>query len=296
MTVEICDHLDGLPLAIELAAARIKLFSPQAMHARLEKSLEWLTLGARDLPERQQTLRRTIEWSYGLLEEDDQVLFARLGVFVGGGTLEAVEAVCPTIYPPDSARDSGREIDILECLASLVDKSLVQQVDDPLGEPRFTMLETIQEYSLELLDGSEEAEEIHRRHALYYLEMLETAAPDFYGPRQQAWFDKIEHEIDNIRAMVRWSLARGDVELVARTGWALWYFWWNRGYFSEGDQWMQAVISKEDELPGEVHGRALFAAGVVRFAQADFTWTLPFQDKMLDFMRAAGDKREKPWR
>jgi len=290
-TVELCSHLDGLPLAIELAAARIKLFSPQAMHARLEKSLEWLTLGARDLPERQQTLRRTIEWSYGLLEKDEQVLFARLGVFVGGCTLEAVEAVCPTICPPGSVMDSGQEIDILECLASLVDKSLVQQVDDPLGEPRFTMLETIREYSLELLNGSDEAEEIHWRHAAFYLEMLETAAPDFYGPKQQVWFDKIEREFDNVRAMVRWSLVRGEVELVARAGWALWYFWWNRGYHGEAGQWIQDVISKEDELPEEVRGRAWFAAGFIRFAQADYQGVLPLRDKMLEFMRAAGDRR-----
>ena len=189
---EICYRLDGLPLAIELAAARIKVLSPQKMLERLGNRLKLLTGGAQDLPARQRTLRSTIEWSYGLLEEDEKELFARLSVFAGGRTLEAIEAIC----------DAGGDLalDVLDGLASLVDKSLLKQEEGVGGEPRFVMLETIHEYAREKLQGRGEAEEVRRQHAEYFLALAEEAEPAVEGEQQPAWVERLEEEHDNMRA------------------------------------------------------------------------------------------------
>ena len=277
---EICRYLDGLPLAIELAAARIKLFTPQAMQARLEKSLQWLTSGARDLPTRQQTLRTTIEWSYSLLEEEEQILFRRLSIFVGGCRLEAMESICI----------AGGDLDLLDLLASLVDKSLVQQEDDFDGELRFSMLLTIREYAQELLEASPEAEDLRQRHANYYLHLVEEADPELRGPNQQVWFRTLEHEYDNIRAVVRRSLARGQVERVARIAWSLWYFWWNQGYFAESTLWIETVLEKVADLPLILRGRAIYIRGFLHYLQGHYQETLPFRDNLLELFQQAGDK------
>ena len=276
---EICRHLDGLPLAIELAAARIKLFTPQAMHARLEESLQWLTSGARDLPIRQQTLRTTIEWSYSLLEPPEQILFRQMAVFVGGCCLDALQAVCINYS----------EMDLLEHLASLVDKSLVQQEDDPAGEPRFSMLLTIQEYAQGMLEASPEAEELRQRHAEYYLHMVETADPELRGPKQQIWFRTLEREYDNIRAVVRRSLARGNIERVARISWALWYFWWNHGYFGESTLWTETVLEKVADLPILLRARALYINGLLHYLQGHYQETITYREDLINLFRQAGD-------
>ena len=189
---EICVRLDGLPLAIELAAARIKLLTPRAMLERLGTRLKLVTGGARNLPERQRTLRGTIEWSHTLLEEGERVLFARLAVFSGGRTLEAIEAIC-------DAKDD-LPVDTLDGVSSLLDKSLLRQEEGLEGEPRFVMLETIHEYARERLEASGEAEEIRRLHAEYFLALAEEAEPELSGPDQLACLERLEAEHDNMRA------------------------------------------------------------------------------------------------
>jgi predicted ATPase len=198
----ICARVDGLPLAIELAAARIKLLSPSAMQARIESSLNLLTGGARDLPTRQQTLRGTIDWSYRLLNEAEQTLFRRISVFVGGCTLEGVEAVC------DTKGDLG--IDVLDGMASMVDKSLVQQANEAEGEARFVMLSTIREYALERLGASGEEHATRRAHAAYCIVLAEESGES--NSVQSQWLPRFDLEHDNFRAALDHLLATKDAE------------------------------------------------------------------------------------
>ena len=210
---EICYRLDGLPLAIELAAARVKLLAPQALLERLERRLPLLTGGPQNLPARQQTLRATLDWSYELLDADEQVLFARLAVFVGGCTIEAAESICADREP--RIEDGGWKMEdrsaifyppssILDGLAALVDKSLLRQVEGPGGAPRFVMLETIREYALERLEMSGEAAALRRQHAAYYLVLAERAEPLLHGAEQVAWLNRLEADYDNLRAVLAW--------------------------------------------------------------------------------------------
>ncbi|MFQ5794857.1 MAG: AAA family ATPase [Candidatus Bipolaricaulia bacterium] len=213
---EICIRLDGLPLAIELAAARITLLPPQVMLARLGSRLKLLTGGARDLPARQQTLRATIDWSYDLLDASEQTLFERLSVFVGGCTLEVAEAVC------NGTGDLELDVDVLDGLASLVDKNLLRQEEQVEGAPRFLMLETIREYGLERLEASGEAEATQRTRADYYLALAEQAEPKLWGgPEQGEWLDRLEVEHDNLRAALAWCEQSGECEVGLRLGVAL---------------------------------------------------------------------------
>jgi predicted ATPase len=205
---EICARLDGLPLAIELAAARTKLLPPQAMLARLGSRLKLLVGGARDLPERHRTLRATIEWSYELLDEGEKTLFARLSVFSGGLTLEALEAVCDA--------EGDLSVDVLEGFSSLLDKNLIGEEEGMEGEPRFVMLETIHEYARERLEENGEAEEVRRLHAEYFLALAEEAEPELWGPEDTAWIERLEAEHDNMRSALSWALGGADVELGLR--------------------------------------------------------------------------------
>ena len=199
---EICARLDGLPLAIELAAARLKLLSPQAMLARLSRSLDLLRGGARDLPLRQQTLRQAIAWSYDLLNGEEQALFRRLAVFTGGFTLEAAEAVCPAA--------GGFPADPLDGIAGLMDKSLLRRDATPGDDPRFRMLETIREFGAEVLSACGEAADARRAHAAYFLALAERAAPELTGRAQAAWLDRLEADQDNLRAALGWANAQDD--------------------------------------------------------------------------------------
>jgi predicted ATPase/class 3 adenylate cyclase len=284
---EICRRLDGLPLAIELAAARVKLLSPQAMLARLSRRLDLLTDGPRDLPFRQQTLRDTIGWSYDLLAPGEQTLFRRLAVFSGGWSLEAAEAVCPV--------GGGEGIGVLEGLGSLVDKSLVRRnVVGPQREPRFSMLETIREYGLEQLGASGEAEALRRAHAAYYLALAEEAAPYLTGSEQSIWLERLERDHDNLRAALGWARDRGDVALGLRLAGALWRFWYTRGYLSEGRGWLEDMLTlserTDDPAIGSMRTKALYGAATLASTQNDFNRALVLWEASLALSREVGDK------
>jgi predicted ATPase/class 3 adenylate cyclase len=258
---EICVRLDGLPLAIELAAARIKMLPPKAMLKRLGSRLKLLTGGARDLPERQRTLRATIEWSFALLEEGEQVLFARLAVFSGGRTLEAIEAIC------DAEGDLSAEA--FEGVSSLVAMSLIRQEEGPGGEPRFVMLETVHEFAREKLQESAEAEEIKRLHAQYFLTLAEEAYPELKGADQLEWLERLEAEQDNIRVAFSWALERKEVEVALRMGGSLSWFWWVRDYYSEGRRWLEEALAMDVRGSPEVRAMALAGAGGLAWQQGE---------------------------
>jgi predicted ATPase/tRNA A-37 threonylcarbamoyl transferase component Bud32 len=262
---EICARLDGLPLAIELAAARAKMLSPSAIRSRLESRLQLLTGGARDLPARQQTLRQTIDWSYDLLCDPEQKLFRRLSVFVGGCTLEAVESVC------DTKDDLG--MDILDCMASMVDKSLLRQIDQADGEPRFVMLETIREYALEKIAASGEELQTRRAHAAFCLVLAEEGAgEENAGANWSAWTERLELEHDNFRAALDWLIKTVEVDWGLRLGGALFHFWESGEYFREGrDLLGKLLILPGAELPTKPRLQVLFAAGVLAVAQGDYS-------------------------
>ncbi len=246
----ICLRLEGLPLAIELAAARIKLLTPRSLLTRLSSRLDTLTGGAYDLPTRQQTLRNTIEWSYNLLDEGEKILFARLAVFRGGCSLEAIEAVCGENLP----------VDVFDGLESLVNKSLVQQ-KEAHGEPRFMMLETLHEYAWERLQASGEANTISRRHADYFVQFAEKAEPELRLAQHQQWFRRLETEHENMRGVLRWSLDEGDVTPGARLAGALCLFWFAHGHHAEGQQWTQQIAGRLDNVPVIYHAKLVFATG-----------------------------------
>ena len=231
---EICRRLDGLPLALELAAARIKLLPPQSILSRLDDRLKLLTGGARDLPSRHQTLRNTLEWSYSLLGEEEKILYARLSAFVGGFTLEAAEAVC----------NPENRFDILEGLTSLVNNSLVRQ-EDIDGEPRFTMLETIRAYALERLAERGELNALRAAHAGYFGKIvIDQVTFGLYSPKALHWLDWVERENDNIRATLAWSLSvPGNTEMGVNVLFALVWFWYRRGYCIEGSHWAEQALA-----------------------------------------------------
>lgn len=278
---QICSRLDGLPLAIELAAARSRLLSPQAMLARLLPRLQFLKGGAHDLPQRQRTLRDAIDWSYSLLSEDEQRLFIRLSVFMRGRTLEAIEAVC----------NPEGEVDVLTSLESLLEKSLLRQEEAPDGEPRFVMLETIHEYAREHLEASAEAEELRRRHAEYFLALAEEAEPELRGSQQCTWLPRLEEEHDNLRAALGWSLESGNTRTAVRLGWALGMFWWIHGHLSEGRRWMEDALARGEALPEHMRAKALVIAGCMAFGQGDYEQSESRCEESLALLRTEGDKR-----
>jgi predicted ATPase/class 3 adenylate cyclase len=257
---EICARLDGLPLAIELAAARIKLLSPLAMSSRLSNPLKFLTGGARDLPERQRTLRGAIAWSHALLDEGEQILLARLSVFSDGCALEAVEAICDPV--------GDLFLDVLEGLSSLLDKSLLRQEEMVEEQPRFVMLETIREYARERLELSGEAEEIRRLHAEYFLALAEQGASEQQGSEETAWLERLDLEHDNMRAALSWMLESEEAEPGLRLSGALWRFWWMRGLYSEGRRWLEEALAK-DGRASAVRAKALEAVGWLADDQGD---------------------------
>jgi predicted ATPase len=232
---EICRRLDGLPLALELAAARVKLLQPQAILSRLDDKLKLLTGGARDLPSRHQTLRNTLEWSYSLLNKDEKQLYTRLSVFVGGFTLEAAETVC----------NSENKFDILESLAALVDNSLLRQEETPDGEARFSMLEIIRAYAEERLAESGETPALQANPAHYFGNIiLNQAGLEIYSSNSQHWLTWFERELDNIRATLNWSLASPQgIQIGVGLIFTLFWFWYRRGYFTEGQQWAEKFLA-----------------------------------------------------
>jgi predicted ATPase/DNA-binding CsgD family transcriptional regulator len=279
----ICHRLDGLPLAIELAAARVRLLPPRALLARLEQRLPLLTGGALDLPERQQTLRNTIDWSHDALDEEERRLFRRLSVFVGGCTLETAEAVCNTIEDPSA--------DTLVRLTSLIDKSLLCQEEGVGGEPRVAMLETIREYALEQLAASEEADEIQTAHTVYYLALAEEAEPELNGAEQRAWLKRLEAEHSNLRAVLQWSLERGDRETALRLGGVLWRFWLSQGHLSEGRRWLEDALAGGGSASASTRARALNGAGTLAHYQGDYGRAAELCGESLQLSRRLEDKR-----
>ncbi|HSH81837.1 MAG TPA: adenylate/guanylate cyclase domain-containing protein, partial [Herpetosiphonaceae bacterium] len=249
---EICHRLDGLPLAIELAAARVKLLSPEAILQRLDRPLKLLSGGARDLHTRQQTLRATIDWSYNLLAPKEQTLFRRLGVFTGGFDLAAVDAVCGT------GDEAG---DVFDTVAALVDNSVVRPVETLDGEPRFTVLETIREYALERLEAAGETGGLRRHHVEYFLLLAERGDLELRGPNELAWLNRLETEHDNLRAALQWTLDQREAELGLRLVGALTLFWRYRGHWSEGHAWLERLLAVGDAAAPAVRARALAGAG-----------------------------------
>jgi predicted ATPase len=257
---EICHRLDGLPLAIELAAARARLFTPEALLTRLGSRLRLLVGGPRDRPARQQTLRGAIEWSHGLLTPAEQALLARLAVFSDGWDLEAAEELC-----------AGLGVDVLAGLETLADQSLVRVSDGPRGEPRFGMLETIREFAVERLEASGEAEAARDAHAAYFLALAELAEPELRSARAMEWLARLELEHGNLRAALDRLLAQQDHERLARACYALWRFWFVRGHWGESLRWQEAVLDKgAAALTPALRGRMLLAAGMGHITQSNF--------------------------
>jgi len=261
---EICARLDGLPLAIELAAARIKLLPPLALLARLEHRLHVLTSGARDLPARQQALENTITWSYDLLDVEEQRLFRRLSVFVGGCTLEAAEALAVGM--------DGGALSVLDGVASLLDKSLLLSVEQEEEEPRIRMLQTIREFGLERLHSHGEAEACQRAHALYYLEFIEKAEPQLKGAQQTIWLARLERDQENLRAALAWLIQEEEAELAMRYCGALGWFWHLRGHWSEGRRWLEATLGlPQAATPTVIQAKVLYSTGNLAYYQVDYT-------------------------
>src|SRR6266699_148634 len=284
---ETCVRLDGLPLALELAAARVKLFPPQALLAQLEQRLQVLTRGARDAPVRQQSLRNTLAWSYELLTAEEQRLFRRLSVFVGGCTLQAIEALCAAL---EKSNGVGRVVD---GVASLIDKSLLQQTEQEADEPRLVMLETIREYGLEVLTASGEMETTRQAHALYYLTLAEEAEPELRGPQQVVWLERLEREHDNLRAVLQWFLERGEVgdniEMALRLAGALWWFWEFRDHWSEGWNFLERALAGSKGVAVPVQVKALKAAANLAFIQSDNHRAEALYEECLAKCREVGD-------
>jgi predicted ATPase/class 3 adenylate cyclase len=282
---EICAGVDGLPLAIELAAARVKVFPPQILLGRLSRRLSLLTGGARDLPSRQQTLRATIDWSFSLLSEQEQQLFAQLSVFAGGCTTEAANAVCG----PDRAAGESMERE----LASLVDKSLLRQDDvrtNPVAGPRFRMLSTIREYAFQRLQVDGDSELVQRRHAEHFVALAEEAEPTFRAAEQEVWLDRLEVEHDNMRAALEWALDGKDSELALRLSSALHRFWQVHGHLSEGRQWLDQVLSQAGSIRTRDQIEALIGAGWLASYQDDLKGAQSFLDRALDLARELDDE------
>ncbi len=279
---EICVRLDGLPLAIELAAARIRLFPPGALLTRLGQRLQVLTGGARGMAARHQTLRAAIDWSYQLLTPGEQQLFRRLAVFQGGRTLDAVEAVC------NGAGDLTE--DVLEGMTSLVDKSLLWMLEGPGGEPRFWLLETIHEYAREQLAASGEEPELRSHHLAYFLALAETAETQLEGPQQVAWLESLAAEHDNFRAALNWALHEAPGEEGLRLVAALWSFWEMHGHLAEGRTWIERAVQWSAAAPPGTQARLYTGAGTLAWRQADYTAATSHHGRALELYRALEDQ------
>lgn len=300
---EICVRLDGLPLALELAAARSNVLTPQALLQRLRdpveddwrtRQLDLLTGGAQDMPVRQRTIRATIEWSHTLLPASKRILFRRLGAFVGGWTLEAAEAVCA----PDG------ELNVLDGMSSLVDTSLVRQMGESGGELRFGMLETVREYARERLAdvgdvavSGRELDRIRQHHAAYYLDLAERADLELRGAEQVRWLDRLEAEHDNLRAALVWALSQtaqqGGVDPALRLVEALGRFWFLRGHFTEWDYWLQAVLMHPgacDPAMAALRAKVLLERGMLALYVNDSSRASDLGAESLRLFQSLGDR------
>ena len=281
----ICWRLAGLPLALELAAAKVRFLSPPHLLARLDRALS--VGGARDLPPRQRTMRATLDWSYNLLSEEEKALFRRLSVFAGGFALEAAEAVGANV-------ETDARV-VLELLGRLVEQSLVlAQPGEDSGEVRYGILEPVRQYGLERLEHGDEAEEVRRRHAEYYLALAEQTEPDLWGPRQEALLNRLEEEHDNLLAALRWARKTGDVEIGLRLSGSLGWFWWTRGYLEEGRRWAEEFLAEngasDRPVGGLVQAKALAGMGQLAFGKGDLARAVELFDESLALYRESCDE------
>jgi predicted ATPase len=276
----ICWRLDGLPLALELAAAKVRFLDPSTLLSRLDRALSagW----ARDLPERQRTMRAALDWSHDLLDGPEKTLFGRLSVFAGGFTLEAAEAV--------GAAGEVLAEDVIYLLEGLVEQSLVTAGPDADGGGvRYGMLEPVRQYALEKLEEVG-AHETRRRHARYYLELAERAGPELRGAEQAIWLGRLETELDNLRAALSWSVENGEAEGVARAAWTSWTYWWLSGHISEGRRWAEEALAGEPDMPASSRATLLFVAATLGQALSDFEGVQAMNDESMEIFRALGDE------
>ena len=277
----ICRRLDGLPLAIELAAVRTKLLSPQALLPRLDRRMVVLTDGARELPPRLQTLRSAIAWSFDLLSTSEQVLFRRLAVFAGGCTPDAVAAVC----------SPGNAAGVLDMVASLVDKSLLRVREETSGEPRFAMLETLREFATEQLHASEESETVHEGHAHVFLRLVEEATPHLSGADRDEWLPRLSADYENVRTALSWMLEHREGRLACRMAAGLRWFWYFQGRVGEGRRWLErALDSGRSESLGD-RADALEAAGHMAWLQGDHEAARRWLEDAIAAARGSGNRR-----
>lgn len=277
----VCRRLDGLPLAVELAAARVRVLSPMALLSRLDSSLPLLSGGARDLPERQRTMRHAIAWSYELLDEPERALFTRLSVFRGGWTLEAAESV--------GADEGTSAEDVLSRMTSLVEQSLI--VTEPLadGSIRYRYLVPIREFAEERLEERGTAAETQSQHARYFLDLTEQAVAGLTGPHQVEWLSRLELERDNLRSALTWLLDTHGWDAATQIAWNLWVFWWIRTYHAEGSGWMHRVLEEGSRLTPAIRARALGVSGAMALGQGDVATAETSCVESLGLFRAAGD-------
>ncbi len=280
---QICWRLDGLPLAIELAAARVRMLPLEQIAARLDDRFRLLTGGSRTALPRRETLRATMDWSYSLLSESERLMWRRLAIFTGGFTLDAAEAVC--------AGGGVETADILDLLTSLADKSLV--IADVHGEEaRYRLLETVQKYGWEKLAESREIATMRTRHLDWYLEFAERAEPGLWGSQQRVWLERLEAEHDNLRAVLHWiKTERRSPEIALRIAGALWPFWLLRGYWSEGRSWLEAGQSNDGSVPFSIQAKALIGAGLLALPCGDYKTAASLGEQSLSLCRTLGDKR-----
>jgi tetratricopeptide (TPR) repeat protein len=276
----ICRRLAGLPLAIELAAAKTRFLDPAALLSRLDRALA--TSWSRDLPERQRTMRATLDWSYELLSEMENTLFGRLSVFAGGFTLSAAEAV--------GAAGRIDAEDVLDLVGNLVEQSLLTAETDAGGSGvRYGMLEPVRQYALERVEEGGESEGARRRHAAFFLALAERAAAELRGPSQVEWLENLERDNGNLRAAISWAVSEDEgAEVAARLGWALWVFWWLRGHQEEGRSSMETLLERDP--PARLRARAVQVANAMAYTQGDFEACARYSREALELSRGVGDE------
>src|SRR5215210_205561 len=278
----VCYRLDGIPLALELAAARSKVLSVKQIADRLDDCFGLLAAGGRTAIPRHRTLHTTMDWSHELLAREERALFRRLSVFAGGFSLEAAESVC-----------AGEDLDrgeVLGWLSRLVDKSLVTAREED-GEARYRLLETVRQYGREKLSEVDETRRVRERHARYHLALAREAEPELKGERQVAWLERLEREHGNLRAAMRWLLERGEPAEAAKLGWELWLFWGIRAHFAEGRRWMEQALSTGDgSMPASARAKALFVEGMMANYQGDHRSAEPLVEESLGLFRQLDDK------
>ena len=285
---EICARLDGLPLAIELAAARTRLLGPDAILSRLGHRLRLLTGGPVDLPERQQTLRATLDWDYDLLDPEEQTVFRKLSVFSGGFTLSAAERVLGEHLGGSPSRSAG--LDVFEMVDSLTSKSLLAQGEEVGGDSRFSMLRTLREYAHEKLDAAREAPAVADAHAAFFLRLAEEAGPELKGPDQIRWLDVLDHEADNMRAALRHAAESAAAETELRLAAALGEYWEFRAHLSEGQRALEAALAKGEGAPAHLRAPCLEWAGVMARGQGEYKRAAGFVEKAIELYRDVEDE------